>query len=61
MKKNQHRRDAKTTNLLLGALFDGISEEIMVVDENGIIQDVNKVFLNECGMRKEDVFRAKMF
>jgi len=61
MKKNQHRRDAKTTNLLLGALFDGISEEIMVVDENGIIQDVNKVFLNECGMRKRGCFRAKMF
>ena len=55
MQKNQHGRDIKTTNLLLGALFDGISEEIMVVDENGIIQDVNKVFLNECGMRKEDV------
>ena len=55
MQENQHGRDIKTTNLILVALFDGISEEIMVVDENGIIQDVNKVFLNECGMRKEDV------
>lgn len=61
MKKNQQRRDVKTTNLLLGALFDGISEEVMVVDENGIIQDVNKVFLNECGMRKEDVLGKKCF
>ena len=55
MQKNQQDRDIKITNLLLEALFDGISEEIMVVDENGIIQDVNKVFLDECGMRKEDV------
>ena len=61
MKKNQHGRDIKTTNLLLGALFDGISEEIMVVDENGIIQDVNKVFLDECGMTKEDVLGQQCY
>ena len=55
MQDNQQIRDIKTLNLLLDALFDGISEEIMVVDENGIIQDVNRVFLDECGMKKEDV------
>lgn len=55
MQDNHQIRDIKTLNLLLDALFDGISEEIMVVDENGIIQDVNRVFLDECGMRKEDV------
>ena len=59
MQGNQQDRDIKTTNLLLGALFDGISEEIMIVDENGIIKDVNKVFLDECGMRKEDVLGQK--
>jgi len=61
MQKNQQGRDIKTTSLLLGALFDGISEEVMVVDENGIIQDVNKVFLNEYGMRKEAVLGKKCF
>jgi len=59
MQEDQQDRDIKTTNLLLSALFDGISEEIMVVDENGIIQDVNKVFLDECGMKKEDVLGQK--
>jgi len=61
MQENQQGRDIKTVNLLLGALFDGISEEIMLVDENGIIQDVNKVFLEECGMRKDDVLGQKCY
>ncbi len=45
----------------LEALFDGISEEIMVLDGNGIIQDVNRVFLEECGLNKEDVLGRQCF
>jgi len=59
MQETQQGKDLKTSELFLVALFDGISEEIMVVDENGIIQDVNKVFLDECGLKKEDVLGKK--
>ena len=61
VQENQQKRGIKALNLLLNALFDGISEEIMVVDENGIIEDVNRVFLDECGMRKEDVLGKQCF
>jgi len=45
----------------LEALFDGISEEIMVLDGEGIIQDVNRVFLRECGLAKADVLGKQCF
>lgn len=40
-------------------IFDGISEEIMIIDKNGIIHDVNRVFLKERGLVKEAVVGKK--
>ena len=48
-------------NPFLEAIFDGISEEIMVVNEKGIIHDVNGVFLDECGLKKKDVLGKKCY
>jgi len=45
----------------LKALFDGITEEIMVLDKDGFIQDVNEVFLRECGFKKEDVIGQRCY
>ncbi|MDZ7698612.1 MAG: PAS domain S-box protein [Deltaproteobacteria bacterium] len=50
-----------TNRSFLKALFDGISEEIMVVDGNGIIQDVNEVFLQECAQKKSDVLGKRCY
>ena len=47
------------SNLFLETLFDGISEEILVIDQNFLIQDVNKVFLERHGLKKEDVLGKK--
>ena len=49
----------KESNLFLETLFDGISEEILVIDQNFLIQDVNKVFLARHGLKKEDVLGKK--
>ena len=49
----------KVNNLFLGALFDGITEEIMVVDPEFNIKDVNKTFLNHYGVKREDVVGKK--
>ncbi len=50
-----------THRSFLKALFDGISEEIMVVDGEGIIQDVNEVFLQECDQKKSDVLGKRCY
>jgi len=41
--------------LFMETLFDGIHEEIMVVDENFSVRDANKVFLKHHGQEKADV------
>jgi len=59
MRKKEQGREPETLNLLLRALFDGVSEEIMLVDQEGVVQDVNRVFLDECGMNRKDVVGQK--
>ncbi len=49
----------KLSNFFLETLFDGIQEEIMVVDAHYIIQDVNKVFLENYGLEKETALGKK--
>jgi len=61
MQENQTSNGIRQGNLFLEAIFDGISEEIMVIDRNGSIQDVNKVFLNECGLAREAVIGRKCY
>jgi two-component system sensor kinase FixL len=51
----------KIKNLFLGNLFDGISEEIMVLNPDYIIKDVNRAFLNRYGLEKRDVLGRKCY
>jgi two-component system, LuxR family, sensor kinase FixL len=57
--KNKEIRKLKTMNLFMETLFNGISEEIMVIDNNFIINEVNKAFLERCGLNKTDVIGRK--
>ena len=61
MEKHYRSDDTETSEAFLETIFDGISEEIMVVDENGFIQDVNRVFLDERGLSKEAVLGKKCY
>ncbi len=58
---DKERSGIRSNNLFLEAIFDGISEEIMVIDGHGTIQDVNRIFLNECGLAREDVIGQKCY
>ena len=58
-KKNREIRELKKTNLSLSSIYDGISEEIMVIDQDHVINDVNRAFLEKCGLKKKDVIGNK--
>ena len=61
LEKHYRSADMETTEAFLETIFDGTSEEIMVVDGNGIIQDVNRVFLDERGLKMEAVLGKKCY
>jgi two-component system sensor kinase FixL len=61
LEKHYRSDDTETSEAFLETIFDGISEEIMVVDEKGVIQDVNRVFLDERGLSKEAVLGNKCY
>ncbi len=60
-KKNREIRELKKINMFLNSLYDGISEEIMVIDQDFIINDANRAFLDKCGLGKKDVVGKKCF
>jgi two-component system, LuxR family, sensor kinase FixL len=53
--KNKEIKKLKTMNLFMESLFNGIDEEIMVIDNDFRINDVNKAFLERCGLVKPEV------
>lgn len=53
--------EMKISNLFMGALFDGISEEIMVVDPHYNIRDTNKTFLDAYGLSKDTAIGKKCY
>jgi len=59
--KDQEMENLKMNNLFLESIFDGISEEIMVVDREYHINDVNKAFLKRYGVRKSSVLGKKCY
>ena len=59
VQKEHEIEQIKIRNLFLETLFDGINEEIMVVNSNFVIQNVNRVFLKNYGLIKEDVLGKK--
>ena len=60
-KKNREIRELKKINMFLNSLYDGIGEEIMVIDQDFIIYDVNRAFLDKCGLDKKDVVGKKCY
>ena len=48
-------------NLFLNTVFDGISEEIMVIDREFNVRDVNRVMLERYGLEKETVLGRKCY
>jgi two-component system sensor kinase FixL len=58
-RKDREIEEMKVSGFFLETLFDGIEEQIMVIDSNFVIQDVNRVFLDQYGMKKEDVLGKK--
>lgn len=60
-KKNHEIRELKKINMFLYSLYDGISEEIMVIDQDFIINDVNRAFLDKFDLVKKDVIGKKCY
>jgi two-component system sensor kinase FixL len=59
--KEQEIENLKIENLFLGTLFDGINEEILVLDPDFRIKDANKAFLKRYKLRKSDVLGKKCY
>ena len=60
-KKDKELEELKISNLFLATLFDGINEEIMVLDRDFNVTDVNKAFLKRYGLRKSDALGKKCY
>ncbi|MCP4683070.1 MAG: PAS domain S-box protein [Desulfobacterales bacterium] len=60
-KKEQEIEKLKVSGLFWETIFNGIPEEIIVIDENHIIQDVNRIFLENYGLEKKDVIGKKCY
>jgi PAS domain S-box-containing protein len=54
-KLNREIKALKKTNMFLSSLYDGISEEIIVIDQDFYIVDANRAFLTKAGLEKKDV------
>jgi len=59
--KEQEIENLKIDNLFLGTLFDGISEEILVLDPDFVIKEANRAFLKRYSLRKSDVLSKKCY
>jgi two-component system, LuxR family, sensor kinase FixL len=61
MAEDSSQRGIRDSTLFLEAIFDSISEEIMVINAEGWIQDVNQVFLERCGLPREAVIGRRCY
>lgn len=53
--------EIRAENLFLNTVFDGISEEIMVLGSDFTVHNVNRVMLNRYGLKKAEVLGRKCF
>ena len=58
-RKDREVEEMKVSGFFIETLFDGIEEQIMVIDPEYYIKDVNRAFLDQYGMKKEDVLGKK--
>lgn len=54
-KLNNEIKALKKTNMFLSSLYNGIIEEIIVIDQDFYIIDANRAFLKKAGVEKRDV------
>ena len=59
LQKERKIESLKGDAFFLKTLFQGINEEIMVIDKNYVIQDVNETFLTRVRLEKADVIGRK--
>jgi hypothetical protein len=52
-RKDREIEEMKVKGFFLETLFDGIEEQIMVIDPAYFIRDVNRVFLHQYGLKKK--------
>lgn len=60
-KKNKQIKNLKMSNLFLESLFEGISEEIMVLDNDFNVVDVNRAFLQRHDLLKKNIIGKKCY
>ncbi len=60
-KLSREIRELKKTNMFLSSLYDGISEEIIVIDQDFYIIDANRAFLTKAGLLKKDIAGKKCY
>ncbi len=60
-RKDREIESLEVKRLFLETLFDGIDEEIMVLDADFVIRDVNRIFLDQHGLKKEDALGRKCY
>ena len=61
VQKDREIGDLKMQTLFQGTLFNGISEEILVLDPDFNIKDANRTFLRRHGIRKSEVLGKKCY
>lgn len=61
LQKDREINQLKVANLFLETLFDGIAEEILVIDPQYEVRDVNRFFLERHGLTKADVLGKKCY
>lgn len=57
----EERYRADTHQFFLGAVFEGIREEILVMDSDFVIMDANSAFLKNTGLAKEQVIGRRCY
>ncbi len=58
-RKDREIEEMKVGGFFLETMFDGIEEQIMIIDPAYFVKDVNRAFLDQYGMKKEDVLGKK--
>jgi|GEM_PF-407982 len=59
--KEQELEKLRVSHLFLETIFDGIHEEILVIDENFVVHNVNRTFLERHGVRKQEAVGRKCY
>ncbi|MBW2021580.1 MAG: PAS domain S-box protein [Deltaproteobacteria bacterium] len=59
--KEEEIRQLRVSKLFLETLFEGIDEDILVINSDYTVLDANKAFLKRCGLSKEEIRGRKCY